>query len=261
MAFGIISYANLLHSLLGGNFMVLNVNSVLKTSKRSKKPAYYKLSPSAIVQEIYQISDQPRVVEIKGLEMVCCPHVYPSDKFRTTNFLLDSIHPFLEDARVCDMGCGPGIVGLYAVMHGAKKVVQVDINHFAVKNAKLNKEYHSISDEKMQVYLGNCFDTVPSQKFDTIIFNLPFHSNSITIQDPLEHAFFDPCFQTLRKFLNQVSNFSTKRNTRIFLAFSNKGDIRAVENIFEDSIFTWKLWKITNQDQQFDNRIYLLRMP
>ena len=240
--------------------MTLNLSSGREAPiKPSKEAAYYQLPPSAILQDIYQLPDQPREVEIKGLKMICCPHVYPSDRFRTTNFLLNSIHPFLKDSRVCDMGCGPGIVGLYAISQGAKKVVQADINPFAVKNAEQNKEYHCISDEKMSVHLSNCFDSVPRQRFDVTIFNLPFHSDPIEINDPLQRAFFDPCFQTVKKFLNQVSEFSIKRSTRIFLAFSNKGDIEALENLFEDSIFDWKLWKVINQDQQFDNRIYLLR--
>lgn len=238
-----------------------NSSSIREAPKGSKKTAYYELHPNAILQDICQISDRPRMVEIKELKVICCPHVYPSDKFRTTNFLLDSIDPFLKGSRVCDMGCGPGIVGLYAAAQGAKKIVQVDINHFAVKNAEQNKEHHRIPDERMQIFLSNCFDSVPVQKFDTIVFNLPFHSDPIEISNPLQHAFFDPCFQTVKKFLNQVSEFSVKRNTRIFLAFSNKGDIKALEDIFEDSIFNWKLWKVANQDQQFDNRIYLLRKP
>lgn len=239
--------------------MTLDLNSVHEVAEPSGKTEYYKLPPIAILHDISQLSDQPRMVEIKGLKMVCCPHVYPSDKFRTTNFLLDSIHPFLKGSRVCDMGCGPGIVGLYAASQGAKKVVQVDINHFAVKNAEQNKEYHRIPDEKISIYLSNCFDSVPYQKFDTIIFNLPFHSDPIEINNPLQHAFFDPCFQAVKKFLDQALEFSLKRDTRIFLAFSNKGDTKALEKLFEDSAFNWKLWKTTNQDQEFDNRIYLLR--
>lgn len=240
--------------------MALNTPNVIqKRLKNTAMDLYYKLPPDAILQNIYQLSHQARIVEIKQIKMVCCPHVYPSDKFRTTNFLLDSIQPFLQDSRVCDMGCGPGIVGLYAVAHGAKQVVQADINHFAVENAEQNKKYHSILDEKMKIYLSDCFDNIPLQQFDTIIFNLPFHSDPIEIHDPLEHAFFDPSFQTVRKFLNQASEYSLKINTHIFLAFSNKGNIQALETIFENSIFSWKLWAVINQDQKFDNRIYLLR--
>lgn len=241
--------------------MVLNLNSVWEESKRSKKTAYYKLQPTAIIEDVHQLSDHPRTVEIKGLTMICCPHVYPSDKFRTTNFLLDAIHPFLKGLRICDMGCGPGIVGLYATAQGAKKVVQIDINHFAVRNAEQNKEHHGITDAKMQIHLSNCFDNIPVQKFDTIVFNLPFHSDPIEINDPIQHAFFDPCFQTVHKFLNQVTEFSNVETTNIFLAFSNKGDIKELENIFEDSTLSWELWKVINQDKQFDNRIYLLKKP
>jgi 16S rRNA G1207 methylase RsmC len=234
-------------------------NGVVKeSSKNSTKPEYYMLTPDAILEDIHQFSSQVRIVKIKHMNMVCCPHVYPSDKFRTTNFLLDSIQPFLKDSRVCDMGCGPGIVGLYAISQGAKKVVQADINPFAIKNAEQNKKYHNIKDNAIDIHLSDCFDYIVLQKFDTIVFNLPFHSDFIRIRDPLEHAFFDPCFRTLRKFLSQVEAYS-HNNTHIFLAFSNKGDIQTLENIFEDSIFDWKLWKLSNQGEKHDNRIYLLR--
>lgn len=116
--------------------------------KNCETKPYYELSPDVILEDICQIPAQIRIVEIKKLKMLCFPHVYPSDRFRTTNFLLDSIQPFLKDTTLCDMGCGPGIVGLYAVREGAKKVIQADINHFAVQNAKENKKYHNISNEK-----------------------------------------------------------------------------------------------------------------
>ena len=204
------------------NFNVDTVDSVQDHSKCSEKVAYYQLPPTEILQDIHQICDQTRIVEIKEVKMICCPHVYPSDRFRTTNFLLDAIQPFLKDSSVCDMGCGPGIVGLYAFLQGAKKIVQADVNHFAVKNAEKNKEYYGILDEKMRIYHSDCFDNVPVQIFDVIIFNLPFHSDPIEIQDPLQHAFFDPSFQTVKKFLRQVSDFSLEGKTHIFLAFSKR---------------------------------------
>jgi 16S rRNA G966 N2-methylase RsmD len=219
---------------------------------------YYTLLPDEILQDISTDKIHCRLVNIKNIQMLCNAHVYPSDRFRTTNFLLDSILPFLKNSRVCDMGCGPGVVGLYAYKHGAKKVVSVDINNSAVKNALLNKRLHNINDQKMSVFLSDCFDSVPLQKFDIIVFNLPFHSDPIKITNPLEYAFYDPNFSTLRKFLDQVIHFSVKNKTKIFLAFSNKGDVRTLENILRDSNFKWQLWKRINQDQKFDNRIYLL---
>jgi 16S rRNA G1207 methylase RsmC len=236
-------------------------NSLITTQKSRKnnpKKPYFKMNPEAILEHVLETDSQDRLAEIKKMQLICCPHVYPSDKFRTTNFLLEAIQPFLKNSRVCDMGCGPGIIGLYAILQGAKKVVQADINPFAVQNAEKNKKNHAIEPSKMEIYLSDCFDNIPLQNFDNIIFNLPFHSDVIQINEPLAYAFFDPSFQTVRKFLNQVTNYCVKNKTNIFLAFSNKGDIKTLEDIFEDSVFNWKLWKVINQDQEYDNRIYLL---
>lgn len=238
--------------------MALSPSLMKDQQSNSGESNYYKLAPEAILQDVERLSDR-RIVNIKGLDMICCPHVYPSDQFRTTNFLLDAVSPFLKDARVCDMGCGPGVVGLYSIVQGAKKVVQADINYFAVQNAEENKKFHKISDEKMMIYHSDCFDNIPEQVFDVIIFNLPFHSDPVEIQDPLQHAFFDPSFQTVKKFLSQAEIFSIQDKTCIFLAFSNKGDVETLEQIFKNSTFSWSLWKVTNQQQLFDNRIYLLR--
>ena len=231
------------------------------SSEDAEEFSYYKKPPKEILRDIEQLnfSNNEKIIEIKHIKMILSPHVYPSDRFRTTNFLLESLEPFLKDARVCDMGCGLGVVGLYAIVKGAKKVVQADINTFAVDNAKKNRTLHKISDKKLEIYQSDCFDKMPPQKFDVIIFNPPFHSDFINIKDPLEHAFFDPSFQTVKKFLNQVAPYSLKRHTRIFLAFSNKGNVDELELIFKSSSFDWKLWKIINQDKEFDNRIYLLR--
>ena len=226
-----------------------------------KEKEYYKIDPKKILEDVLDSLVERRFSKIKEIEIICFPHVYPSDRFRTTNFLLESIEPFLKKSSVCDMGCGPGIVGLYALTNGAKKVVQCDINPYAVENAKENQKYHEILDKQLKIYQSDCFDHIPTQKFDIIVFNIPFHSDPVKISDPLEHAFFDPGFMGLKKFLRQAEKYSIKEKTKIFIAFSNKGDIRAVENIFTSSSFAWELWKIINQDQTFDNRIYLLRYP
>ncbi len=231
-----------------------------KYSEGQGKLTYYKRPPNAILRDINKsFSNQERMIEIKQMKMICSPHVYPSDRFRTTNFILDTIQPYLNGARICDMGCGLGVIGLYAIAQGARKVVQADINPFAVINAEKNKKYYNIPDKKLEIYQSDCFDNIPVQKFDVIVFNLPFHSDLIKIKDPIEHAFFDPKFQAAKKFLSQSSVYALKRKTLIFLAFSNKGDIKTLEKIFNASTLDWKLWKIINQNQEFDNRIYLMR--
>lgn len=219
---------------------------------------YYKLSPEAIIEDITCATDLKKV-HIKGLECLVYPNVYPSDRFRTTNFILDQIKPFLNEATVCDMGCGLGIIGLYSLCNGAKRVVQADINPEAVKNARANRAFYQYLDEQIEIHESDCFDKIPMQSFDLIIFNIPFHSEPYHISNPLEYAFHDPDFISTKKFLQQAVSYS-HADTKIFIAFSNKGDVYQMESIFKESSLKWELWAVANADQEFDNRLYQLTL-
>ena len=219
---------------------------------------YYKQEAREIYDDIINSHSTKEKITIKGIDLYVLPHVYPSDKFRTTNFVLESIEPLVANATVCDMGCGLGIVGQFALRHGAAKVLQVDINPHAVENASLNKAFHGFSDDQLMVCKSDCFESVPLQKFDLIVFNMPFHTENHEIKDPLEHAFYDPLFRGLKKFLEQLPKYSHEK-TLITIAFSNKGNIAEIESIFNSYKLNWTLWKIINADKEYDNRIYLIK--
>lgn len=218
---------------------------------------YYKLPAEAIFEDIKLEVSETIKSKIEGIEIYIDPDVYPSQKFRTTSFLLNNLEIFFKDKKVCDMGCGPGIVGLYAMIHGAKQVVQADINPHAVENAIKNNKFHKFTENQIQTRLSDCFDNIESQIFDLIIFNVPFHCENVEIDNPLKLAFFDPEFSTSRKFLTQAKLYSDSE-TKIFIAFSNKGNVELLESIFNELDYNFSVWKISNQDQEFDNRIYLL---
>ncbi len=217
--------------------------------------SYYKLNPKQIVQDIFQKKSHKIIIYNK--QFFIFPHVYPSDKFRSSRFILENLDSFVKNARVCDMGCGMGVVGQFALMKGAKRVVQADINLFAVRNAKANRTLHKFSRRELKIYESDCFDRIPKQIFDIIIFNIPFHSEPHEIKDPLERAFHDPGFETLKKFLNQATGY-VHEGTRILIAFSNKGDVKALEDVFNHSAFNWDLWRATHTDEAYDSRIYQL---
>lgn len=222
------------------------------------KAAYYKLPADEIYEELAHL-EAPYAVNIEGVDLSIHPHVYPSEKFRTTCFVLKALQKKFKGKTVCDMGCGPGIVGLYALKNGAKKIVQADINPFAVQSATENRKINGFLEKADAIYQSDCFDHVPPQVFDVIVFNMPFHSDEIEIKDPLERAFYDPGFRSIRKFLSQIPDYSTS-STEVFIAFSNKGDTSTLERIFSDLGYHWELWKVTNRSQDYDNRIYLLTL-
>jgi hypothetical protein len=58
---------------------------------------------------------------------------------------------------------------------------------------------------------------------------MPFHNDDIEIKDPLQRAFYDPRFDSIKKFLDQSKKF-THEGTQIIIAFSNKGDTNSLEN-------------------------------
>lgn len=218
---------------------------------------YYKLGADEICENVNETSQKVIKAEVEGISLLVFPHVYPSHKFRTTSFVLKNLKEVVKGKRICDMGCGPGIVGLFSLHNGATHVVQADINPNAIENAKENNVLNGFREDRITTHLSNCFDNIPKTKFDIIVFNMPYHCDKIKIDDPLKYAFYDPAFASIRKFLRQAREYSHKK-TQIFIAFSNKGEVELLENIFEQNQYNWKLWKITNTDQEYDNRIYLL---
>lgn len=223
-----------------------------------EKFKYISMDAKSICQDVRDHSDEVRSGDVKGIHFVVFPHVYPSHKFRSTDVSLDTISPYLKAKKVCDMGCGPGIVGLFALSKGASYVVQADINPCAVENAKENNTLNGHESEKIIAFESDCFEKIPnSYIFDTIVFNMPYHCDSKDIKDPLEYAFYDPNFASIRKFLNEIKAYSHK-DTKVFVAFSNKGEVDKLEYIFDHSGMDWELHTHVNRDQPFDNRMYMI---
>ena len=218
---------------------------------------YYKLSPEEICIDVNGVIGEGIQAEVEDIKFLVFPHVYPSHKFRTTAFVLKNLRPLLKGKKICDMGCGPGIVGLFSLKNGASQVVQADINPLAVENAKKNNELNKLNTDKITTYESDCFDNIPKTVFDLIVFNMPYHSEEIKIDDPLKYAFYDPLFKSIQKFLQQAKKYSHEQ-TEVFIAFSNKGDVLSLETIFEQNSYRWELWKVINQREDYDNRIYRL---
>jgi len=219
---------------------------------------YYKIDPRDIVKDIMNTCKDKTSSVVQGLEFDTHPNVYPSARFRTTQFIFDNIITKIKNKLVCDMGCGSGVLGLFSLKNGAKKVISADINPFAVENAIENSRKLGYNESKHEVFLSDCFDRIPLQRFDLIIFNIPFHSDNIMIENPLEKAFFDPEFVTVKKFLRQCKKYASNK-TEILIAFSNKGDTKTLESIFDFLGFKWQIWRIKNTNSEYDNRLYIMK--
>lgn len=87
-----------------------------------------------------------------------------------TKLLLDHLE-IESGSKVLDVGCGVGVIGITAAMHGAD-VTMTDANLLAVEAAAHNVEKLGLS---ANVIASDVYRHLDDQRFDLIVSNPPFH--------------------------------------------------------------------------------------
>lgn len=88
-------------------------------------------------------------------------------------------------ARLLDIGCGSGIIGVYALLNGSNFVYFNDIQKDAIKLTQRNLQRHRIAEASYQL-LNSPFQQIDISKYqvDAIFFNPPQLPTDIV---PIEH--------------------------------------------------------------------------
>jgi ribosomal protein L11 methyltransferase len=110
--------------------------------------------------------------------------------------------------NVLDMGCGTGILGILAALKGAQKILGIDIDEWAVENAKENIKNNHISN--MEAVLGDASLLRKYQKFDLILANI---NRNILLEDM------------------PLYNHNTKPGTQILLSGFYREDLAKIESV------------------------------
>jgi methylase of polypeptide subunit release factors len=135
-----------------------------------------------------------------------------------TPFYLDNLQ-VNEGERVLDMGCGTGVVGLFAALHKAGSVFSTDKNPHAIANTRYNVQKLGLG-HIIEAREGGLFSAVPvGNKFDLICFNLPLVEGDAVNWYQL--AVNDPSLRSHSRFMNEVGNYLTDKG-RIVVICSNK---------------------------------------
>ena len=87
----------------------------------------------------------------------------------------------MSGKSVLDMGCGTALLAILARMHGAEKVVAIDIDEFAYENAKENIVLNNTPD--IEVRLGGVEALKEDDCFDYVIANI----NRNILLDDIKH--------------------------------------------------------------------------
>ncbi len=110
-----------------------------------------------------------------------------------TSMLLDVFH-IPKGAKVLDMGCGYGILGMHAARQGAGWVDFIDNDLFAIAACKATLEQNQITNTT--VIAGDLLSSIGTNKYDLILSNPPFHSGQ-AVNYQIADAMIMQSFQAL----------------------------------------------------------------
>lgn len=111
----------------------------------------------------------------------------PSSADRGTLAMLSVVELFAED-KVLDLGCGCGIVGIYAAMLiGADKITMCDIAENAVKLSAKNAALNCV--EGVRIIKSDGLSEIADRDFTVILSNPPYHTNFSVAKGFIENGF------------------------------------------------------------------------
>ncbi|WP_163711173.1 50S ribosomal protein L11 methyltransferase [Mangrovibacterium lignilyticum] len=112
-------------------------------------------------------------------EIVIEPNMaFGTGNHETTSLMIEHLNDLnIEGQTVLDMGCGTGILGIFASMKGCENVTAIDIDSWAfesvVENCRLNQV------ENMEAFIGDA-SLLGNKKYDLILANI---QKNIIMQD------------------------------------------------------------------------------
>ena len=185
-----------------------------------------------------QSEDAPREVIIEGISFAINPLVFSPAYFDDTAFFARNF-PSIKGEDVLEIGPGIGVISVLAAMRGAKSVVAVDINPYAVRNTLENVSRLGV-EKTVTVLEGDLFNPIKSaRRFGTIFWNVPFGYTEGK-EDPsiIERAIVDPKYRSLHSFISSAPRY-LKEDGRLLIGFSptiGRADI--LKSIVEENDFS-----------------------
>ena len=208
--------------------------------KAKKNESGYELhATTSPYLDIVRAHTEPYTTKVFGKEIIVFPDVM-SPKYDWSGVFGVETLPDVRNKTVLELGCGSGIISLFAALRGAESVDAVDINPAAVANTNENFAKHDIQNAK--AFRSDLFSEIDKQ-YDVVIFNLPYHGNKP--QDILEHGVADEGYAMMKRFIVNLPKymkdggiadigFSVSGDTKLLLAQFEKSDLEIIQKYSDE---------------------------
>lgn len=191
--------------------------------------------------------------EVFGKEIIIFPEVM-SPKYDRSSRMFLSLMSSQKGKDVLEIGSGTGIISLFCFFQGAGNITCLDINEHAVKNTKANFEKYHITN--VSIFISNLFEKVGDKKFDTIIFNAPYHG--IKANDLLELGTSDYNYETMERFFKDAGKY-LKKDGRILFGFADMGDNDLLKKIIKNN--GYEIERLKTQDNgDWIKYLYIIKL-
>lgn len=177
-----------------------------------------------------------RIVDLEGLQVQICPHVFNPLTARTTKFFIQHMR-IQPDTRVLEIGTGTGAIAA-AAGRITSPVVATDINPYAVECAQKTMKLNNLTS-RVTVLLGDLFSPVQSETFDVILFNPPYFE--LPARSWIEKAWLaGPNCELITRFLSEARRVLAKKG-HILILFSSAAPLRKLLDYIRHARFSFRV--------------------
>ena len=128
--------------------------------------------------------------EINGtvLTMETEPGVFSPENFDKGTLAMLSCLEFGENEKLLDLGCGYGLVGVYAAKKiGQDNVIMTDIDFKSITLSRRNAERNGVPD--VRIFQSDGFSSLDEAGFSFILSNPPYHTDFSVAKHFIEKGF------------------------------------------------------------------------